>query len=271
MIIDSHVHLGTNENISASVGQLLLSMDSAGIDKALVFAGRVGGCSNKYLMEQIKPYKDRLYGVASISIGRYWSAYRGFPSEINSDKDMSKNDMLDTLDVGAVGIKLYTGYEHYSPNSDAVKSILELIKDKNKPVIFHAGDCLNACEKAKLRYCQPIDVDDVAVDYPNNKFIISHLGNPWIKDTAQVCYKNKNVYADISGFVYGSFSLKDQILFKKSLNKFLEICPSDKLLFGTDWPISDQSSYINVLNSSFGEVLSAQYLSGNVMKVFNLK
>jgi hypothetical protein len=48
-------------------------------------------------------------------------------------------------------------------------------------------------------------VDDVAVDYPDVKFVICHLGNPWFQDTAEVLYKNDNVYADISGLTLGDF------------------------------------------------------------------
>ena len=69
----------------------------------------------------------------------------------------------------------------------------------------------------------------------------------------EVCYKNDNVYADISGFVYGDFSLKDSLYFSKMIKEFLEISSSDKLLFGTDWPISNQDAYVDMMHHQFDE------------------
>jgi predicted TIM-barrel fold metal-dependent hydrolase len=109
-------------------------------------------------------------------------------------------------------------------------------------------------------------------------FIIAHMGYPWIKDTAEVCYKNKNVFTDISGFVYGEFDGQDKTRFKKSLDEFLEIAGSDKLLFGTDYPISNQHSYIealewlsvNSINKKMSEIFTPQYMSQNVKRAFRV-
>ncbi len=60
--------------------------------------------------------------------------------------------------------------------------------------------------------------------------------------------KNKNVYADTSGFVYGRFKSKDFNNFIKAVEEFINFSGgTDKLIFGTDWPISDQKSYIEVM------------------------
>lgn len=55
-----------------------------------------------------------------------------------------------------------------------------------------------------MRISHPPHVDDVAVDSPNLKAVICHVGNPWIRDCMEVVYRN--VYADISGLVLGDFS-----------------------------------------------------------------
>src|SRR5512135_879539 len=266
MIIDCHTHLGRNEHIKASVKELLESMDAAHIDKALVFAGHINDCTNKWMMKQIKSHSDRLLGVASVNL----TEVRAQPGTTGvSDDDMSICDMLDTLNQGAVALKLYTGYEHFAPNSDRVRHILGIVEKYNKPVIFHTGDCLASIRHAKLRYAQPLDIDDVAVDYPNTNFIIAHMGFPWVREAAEVCYKNKNVYADISGFVYKHFDGESLPKFQKTLHEFAEIADSDRLLFGSDWPIASQGSYLDALdwvsahttNRKMSEVFSAQYMT----------
>jgi uncharacterized protein len=259
MIIDCHTHLGRNEHINVSVKELLDSMDEADVDKALVFAGELNNCPNEWMLEQIAPHKDRLLGVAAVNgLSKY--------SEL---QNVDIKRLLDSYGNGnIVAVKFYTGYDHYIP-SDAERYLSHL-QDVGCPVIFHMGDCLNSVKKAKLKYANPLLIDDVAVDFPNMNFIIAHMGYPFQREAAEVCYKNSNVYADISGFVYGEFKHSDEIRFKKTVMEFLDISTSDKLLFGTDFPISDQKSYLNSLDNCFGEMLTAQTLSQNIEKVFKL-
>ena len=77
-----------------------------------------------------------------------------------------------------------------------------------------------------------------------------HLGNPYIVDCQEILYKNKNVYADISGLVLGSFNSYSK---KYIINKVIELLnyagEPHQLLYGTDWPISNMSSYINFVQN----------------------
>lgn len=269
MIIDCHTHLGRSEHITATADDLIISMDEAGVDKALVFAG-LKSCTNKWVKEQTAPYADRLFRVASVNMTDI-IAQPGTTGA--STDDMSLCDMLETLNDGAVALKLYTGYEYFAPNSERVRHVLDLVAKytNNKAIIFHTGDCLSSMNKAKLKYAQPLDVDDIAVDYPDFNFIIAHMGYPWVTTAAEVCYKNPNVYADISGFVYGKFSWADEIQFKKTINKFLRVASCDKLLFGSDFPIANQKSYVDTMKTLFGRSeCPPPDLAENAKKAFNL-
>lgn len=252
MKIDCHTHIGRNEHINATVDQLLRSMDDAGIEKSLVFAGSINDCPNDYLAEQIAPHKDRLKGVAY------------YDPQVNCSELKSIIE-----DNQFVAVKFYTGYDHYFPNE--VWYVLELCKELNIPAIFHCGDCLNSIKCAKLKYSHPLNIDEVAVDFPNVKFVIAHMGNPWIIDTAEICYKNENVYTDMSGFVYGSFTHNDYLTFRKYVSQFLEVNGGfDKLLFGSDWPISNQKSYVNTIVKTVDENYLDSIFSENAKRVFNV-
>lgn len=258
MIIDCHTHIGRNSHINVTVAELLSSMDKAHIDKALVYASHIADCPNDYLLEQINPHTDRLYGVAVADPHGHDSVWL----EIEKLKNLF-------LDKKIVAVKFYTGYEHYYPNDSIVAHYLKILQDIGCPVIFHSGDCLSSVKCSKLKYSHPLGIDEIAVDFPDLKIIIAHVGNPWWKDTAEICYKNKNVYTDISGFVYGKFTGKDKFYFNQMITEFLSISSFDKLLFGTDFPISDQSSYVKVINSSFAD-FSTKQLSENIKKAFVL-
>lgn len=273
MIIDCHTHLGRNEHIKADVKELLESMDSSKIDKSFVFAGPMNDCPNEWLLKQVKNHRDRLLPVLAYEHHHY--------------RDVDMRELVEKYKVAA--IKFYTGYEHFyplelydntgeKPVSSYYYNPLQICADFNIPAIFHSGDCLNSCKQAKLKYAHPLHIDDPATDYPEVNFIIAHMGYPWHRDAAEVCYKNKNVYSDISGFVYKNFDGESLPKFQKTLHEFLEIADSDRLLFGTDWPIANQASYLDALdwvsshtsNKKMSEVFSAQYMTQNVKKAFKL-
>lgn len=237
MIIDCHTHIGRNHHIDANVDQLLRSMDQVGIDKSLVFAGEMNDAPNEWMIDQIAPHRDRLLGVAAANPMSFTKM-----DEIQDEADQ----IVDWYGEGKiVACKFYTGYDHYYPQDKVIEEYLMSFEPVGLPAIFHSGDCLNSVKHAKLKFAHPLHIDEVAVDYPNMKFIIAHMGYPWQRDAAEVCYKNQNVFADISGFVYGSFDSADLDKFKKTIIEFVEIAGEKKLLFGTDWPISNQTSYLD--------------------------
>jgi predicted TIM-barrel fold metal-dependent hydrolase len=111
------------------------------------------------------------------------------------------------------------------------------------PVMIHTGDTYNP--HARVKYTHPLLVDDLAVDFREVTFVICHMGNPWFTDAMQVIYKNENVFADISGFTLGEFQPRYERLAMTKVNEAAAfINDPGKLMFGTDWPISDIASYL---------------------------
>jgi len=147
------------------------------------------------------------------------------------------------------GIKLYPGYDKYPINDPSLESVFRIAGKYDVPVMIHCGDTY--ARDAKVRMAHPLLVDDVAVDYPDVRFVICHLGNPWFQDTAEVLYKNDNVYADISGLILGNFTyeferylvarVKDMIMYMGK--------PGRQLMYGSDWPLVDMGPYVRFLES----------------------
>src|SRR5262249_12820140 len=106
------------------------------------------------------------------------------------------------LKLGQVkAFKVFLGYLHYEPSSPNYRPYYRLAAKYDVPVIFHTGDTFS--RTAKVKYAHPLKIDEVAVDFPDTKFVLAHFGNPWIMDAAQVVYKNKNVWADLSAILIG--------------------------------------------------------------------
>jgi hypothetical protein len=76
---------------------------------------------------------------------------------------------------------------------------------------------------------------------------MAHSGNPWLFDCASVVAKNKNVYADISGYFneFKTLSKKEIDLFIKNFTEIkIYMGKFEKFLFGTDWPLYSQKEYL---------------------------
>jgi predicted TIM-barrel fold metal-dependent hydrolase len=183
---------------------------------------------------------------------------------VNATKDMSDvfvvagvgEQILEEMDFellrqfmasGSVrGIKIYPGYEPLYPSDARFSKLFGLAAEMHLPVMIHCGDTFT--RKGRLKYAHPLNVDDAAVDHPDVNFVICHLGTPWFRDTMEVVYKNDNVYTDISGLVLGDFNDRYEGFIVKQLQEMLVYgVEPDKVLFGTDWPISSVQSYLEFM------------------------
>ena len=181
-------------------------------------------------------------------------------------------ELSEYLEEGLVkGLKLYPGYEPFFPWDPRVRVVYELAVEFDVPVMIHSGDTYSPT--AKIKYAHPLQIDEVAVDFPQLKIIICHLGNPWFRDCIEVVYKNSNVYADLSGLVLGNFNSAFERYLKKQLDEILLYAGEPSwLLFGSDWPLCDMKDYVNFLHKT---KLTAsdkdKIFSLNAQRLFKLK
>jgi predicted TIM-barrel fold metal-dependent hydrolase len=138
-------------------------------------------------------------------------------------------------DGGIKGLKLHPSYQFFYPNESRLYPLYAKAQELRIPVIFHIGSSI--FKGTKLKYCDPIYLDDIAVDFPDLKIIMAHSGRGfWYSDCFALSRLHKNIYMDITG-------LPPQNL----LNYFPELEKnSEKILFGSDWPTMPTSIVKNV-------------------------
>lgn len=243
MLIDCHVHLNNYHESAGrpteeSVQDLFDKMAQHSVDHAVVLTS--------YKVDCDRPGIERVIEILSsdprttVVEGLRW---RG-------DERTDLFTMEERIRDGRVkGIKLYPGYDRYSIDDPSLESVFRIAAKHDVPVMIHTGDTYS--KGAKVRQAHPLRVDDVAVDYPEVKFIMCHLGNPWLTDAAEVLYKNDNVFADISGLVLGEFNYAFE---KFVVNRVKEMIlymgdPGRQLLYGSDWPLVRMGPYVKFLES----------------------
>jgi uncharacterized protein len=242
MIIDCHTHLnrygeGQPADLRQRYQALRSEMDRHGVDYALVLSSYLANDdrpNTQQILDVVEP-DPKIGVVAAVSYLNY--------------KASDLADLRVMLRTGRIkGLKLYPGYEPFYVHDARMRVVYELAAEFNVPVMIHTGDTYDP--KGRIKYSHPIEVDEVAVDFRDVTFVICHLGNPWITDAMEVIYKNDNVVGDISGFTLGHFEERFERFMLQQVNEVLAFAgdPS-KLLYGTDWPIADMSSYIRFVNN----------------------
>lgn len=237
MIIDCHTHLNNYGDESAdqlpkNLDLLLTSMRRNRVDAAMILTSykvTAGRPSTRAVVDITRDHAN-LHVIAGIS-------YLGF-------SEQTVAELRAFLEAGEIkGLKLYPGYEPFYPADRKLAPAYELAEEFDVPVMIHCGDTY--APTGRVKYSHPINVDDVAVDFPRVRFLICHLGNPWFRDCMEVVYKNENVYTDISGLTLGNFTDRFEAYMRQQLKEMLlwGVNPR-KVLWGTDWPLVTMESYL---------------------------
>lgn len=163
--------------------------------------------------------------------------------------------------------KIFPGYFYFYPYDRLYFPFYKLAEKYDIPVIIHSG--LTLKKNALLKYTHPMNIDEAAVLFPNVKFIMAHLGNPWIQTTKAILYKNDNVYADLSGLFEGSdYGELEEI--KDMVEKTIEWIGSDKLLYGSDWPLVKMEQYIHTFRAIIPKTNHKKIFYENAKKIFHI-
>ncbi len=173
-------------------------------------------------------------------------------------------------------LKGYLGYLHYPPTDAGYRPYYELAEKFKIPFVFHTGDTYSPY--AKVRFAHPLLIDDVAVDHPNVRFVLAHVGNPWMMDAAEVVYKNMNVWADLSGLMIGAtedFTAEENAdamadTRAQLARAFRYAERPNRFLYGTDWPLAPMTAYRDFIAASLPEACHEMIFVDNARRLFRL-
>lgn len=167
--------------------------------------------------------------------------------------DPLKPDYMEELErchteLGAVGVKMAPLYQNVHPSDPRCYNIYRYCIKNGLPILFHTGTSF--VSGTPLDYSRPVHFDTVAVDFPDLRMILAHLGHPWEGETISVIRRNANVYADLSALYYRPWQ------FYNSMRLLVEYHAEHKLLFGSDSPFTttrDSLDGVRGLNAVIGK------------------
>jgi predicted TIM-barrel fold metal-dependent hydrolase len=135
---------------------------------------------------------------------------------------------------GVRGFKFHPSLQAFEPNDVRHYPLYEAIQELGVPALFHTGQTgigagLPGGHGIKLRYSNPMLLDDVAADFPGLTIILAHPSVPWQDEAISVATHKANVYIDLSGWSPKYFP--PQLV--RAANSLLK----RKVLFGSDFPV----------------------------------
>lgn len=272
MRIDFHVHIGKKEHWHPWVNELFERanpelyenfddimnpsgledyMDTQGVDYAVILAEHspitTGVVSNAFVQGFCRG-KKKFIPFASVDPRTDAQAAASLKRLVEED--------------GFRGLKLYPSYQQFPANDKQVYPLYEEAQKLKIPVMVHTGTSI--FKGARLKYANPQDLDDVAVDFPDLRLIMAHSGRGlWYKEAFFLARLHENVYMDISGLPP-----------RKLLSYFPDLeTVSDKVMFGSDWPgissIKDNMEDVDKLKLK--PETKEKILGGNAAALLGLK
>lgn len=137
-------------------------------------------------------------------------------------------------DYGVKGFKFHPSLQGFEPNDRSFYPLYSALVEAGVPALFHTGQTgigagLPGGHGIKLRYSDPMLLDDVAADFPDLTIVMAHPSVPWVDAQISIATHKANVYIDLSGWSPKYFP--PQLV--KAANTMLR----NKVLFGSDFPV----------------------------------
>jgi predicted TIM-barrel fold metal-dependent hydrolase len=139
------------------------------------------------------------------------------------------------------GFKFHPSVQEFFPNDRLAYPLYEVIAEAKLPALFHTGQTgVGAGTRGggaiRLKYSNPLHLDDVAADFPDMPIVLAHPSFPWQEEALSVATHKPQVYIDLSGW--------SPKYFPPILIQYANTLLKDKILFGSDYPVISPEKWI---------------------------
>ena len=240
--------------------------------------------------ETVAYYRERKIGLVMFSVdSEHEIGRRRIPNEEVAEAAMKNSDMMIAFasidphkgrmgarearklieEYNVKGFKFHPTVQGFYPNDRMAYKLYEVIAEYKLPMLFHSGHSgigtgMRGGGNLHLAYSNPIYLDDVAIDFPDNPIIIAHPSWPWQDEALSVCLHKPNVYIDLSGW--------SPKYFPKQLIQYANTMLKHKMLFGTDFPLITPERWMKDFDEAgFREQVKPLIMKENAVRLLNLE
>lgn len=168
-------------------------------------------------------------------------------------------------EYGVKGFKFHPPIQNYHPYDPVAWPIYEVIAEHKLPAVFHTGHSgigsgMRGGGGIRLKWGQPMLLDDVAVDFPDMTIILAHPSWPWTDEALSMALHKPNVYIDLSGW--------SPKYFPPQIERYANTQLGHKFLFGSDFPLITPDRWISDFKAAgFRDKVHEPILKGNALKL----
>jgi len=272
--IDVHVHLENAEGNNAANEAARKYFGDSGVDRdrqrlAEYYRSRKIGCV-------IFSVDERLTGrtpVPNDEVAAFAAANSdimfAFASVDPTRGEAAVEEAKRVIAAGSIrGFKLHPPVQQFHANDELAYPFYEVVNQARLPVIFHTGHSgigagLPGGGGVRLKYGNPMEIDDVAVDFPDMPIIMAHPSFPWQDEAISVCLHKPQVYIDLSGW--------SPKYFPPTLIQYANTLLKHKMLFGSDYPLISPDRWLADFEKiPIRDEVRPLILKENAMRLFGL-
>ena len=139
------------------------------------------------------------------------------------------------------GFKFHPSVQEFNPNDRMAYPLYEVIAEVRLPALFHTGQTGVGAGTpggggVRLKYSNPMLLDDVAADFPDMPIVLAHPSFPWQEEALSVATHKPQVYIDLSGW--------SPKYFPPILVQYANTILKDKIMFGSDYPVISPEKWV---------------------------
>ena len=166
------------------------------------------------------------------------------------------------------GFKFHPNLQEFFPNDRTAYPLYEVIAEAGLPALFHTGHSgigtgLPGGGGFRLKYSNPMCLDDVAADIPELQIVLAHPSFPWQDEAISVCLHKDNVWIDLSGW--------SPKYFPPQLVQYANTQLRTKVLFGSDFPLITPDRWLaDFEDAAFKDDVRPLVLKENAVRLLGL-
>ena len=235
MLIDFHTHvypekiaekgvqyIGDFYNLPMSEKGTLVHLKSVAKASGTTHVVLLGVAIKPEVVESINNFTASMLDESTFGFGTIHPAY-----------ERKKEEVLRCLQLGLVGIKIHPDMQKFPIDDPRMFEVYEVLQEKGAPLMLHLGD-------PRYDFSHPKQMAKIMEQFPDLKVVGAHLGGYQEWEEAWECLCGRpNLWLDTSS----SLQFIDIKLAKKIIQKH----GYDRILFGTDYPITDQNEELKRL------------------------
>ena len=170
---------------------------------------------------------------------------------------------------GVKGFKFHPNLQAFFPNHRSAYPLYEAIAEARVPALFHTGHSgigtgVPGGGGFRLKYSNPMCLDDVAADFPELPIVLAHPSFPWQDEAISICLHKENIWIDLSGW--------SPKYFPPQLVQYANTQLREKVLFGSDFPLITPERWLADFESApFRDEVRPLILKENAARLLGLR